>query len=326
VGPRKPLQDSVQKPAQESQRQNGDVLNQAAYQKPRPRRAEGGIRARTQKAEAAINWWARRWLRAMENLVDIRRLQRGRSYARQGQVLSFEEIPNGISARVQGSRLKPYRVTVQLDPLSHNQWDQVMDVLAGQAIFAAQLLAGEMPNNIEEAFSAAGENLFPVRAGDVLTSCSCPDWANPCKHIAALHYVLADRFDEDPFLIFRMRGRSQEQILAGLSKRRGGESTSQPVEEEQPAFEEPEYNLGDFLPDFWNGSHSLEDFSVKIQPASIPLPVLKRLGEADFAPQFSLSEELGPAYEAISQGAQLIAFHSTDMDSSLNGNDNGGNG
>ena len=89
--------------------------------------------------------------------------------------------------------------------------DEALDALAEQAIFTAQLLAGEMPQDIEEAFEEAGASLFPKKRGDLETECSCPDYANPCKHIAATHYILGERFDEDPFLIFRLRGRTQEE-------------------------------------------------------------------------------------------------------------------
>ncbi len=156
----------------------------------------------------------------MEGLVDQARLQRGRSYARSGQVLSIVETQNGIEARVQGSRPKPYDVTIQVTPLNDRQWDLVIDALSEQALFTAQLLAGEMPGNIEDAFNAAGVSLFPNQTGDLSSDCTCPDWANPCKHVAATHYILGDRFDDDPFLLFRMRGRTQEEILEALRQRR----------------------------------------------------------------------------------------------------------
>ena len=96
--------------------------------------------------------------------------------------------------------------------------------MAEQAIFTAQLLAGEMPQDIEQAFEAAKVSLFPSRHDDLKTECSRPDYANPCKHVAATHYILGERFDEDPFLIFRLRGRTQEQVMAALRKRRSEEA------------------------------------------------------------------------------------------------------
>src|SRR6266545_2609872 len=113
-----------------------------------PIRTNQGIKARSQRGAFSKNWWARRWIEAMEGLVDPARLQRGRSYARTGQVLSIQETQNGIEARVQGSRPQPYKVSIQVTPLTDAQWEQVIDALSEQALFTAQLLAGEMPGNI----------------------------------------------------------------------------------------------------------------------------------------------------------------------------------
>jgi uncharacterized Zn finger protein len=275
----------------------------------KPRKAHGGIRARSENGEFARNWWAQRWIEAMERLVRKPRLQRGQRYARMGQVLSMEEMHHSIHARVQGSRAKPYKVTIEVAPLSDRQWEKVLDVLSGQAIFAAQLLAGEMPAQIDGAFAAAGVSLFPNHAGDLKTACSCPDWANPCKHVAAVHYILGDRFDEDPFLLFRLRGRTQEQILEGLRKRRTNEA-EQPVEEleEEEPTEEGIPALEETLDYFWETANDLDSFAVNVKPPVFPLPILKRLGDPDFPGQIPLEEVLGDAYHIISQFALAIAF------------------
>lgn len=271
-----------------------------------PRQARGGIKARSATGEFGKNWWAKRWLSAMERLMDGARLQRGRRYARMGQVLSMNEVNGGITARVQGSRPQPYKVTIRIESFSDEQWEKVLDVLAAQALYTAQLLAGEMPPTIEDAFAAADVSLFPARGGDLMTECSCPDWANPCKHIAATHYILGDRFDEDPFLILRMRGRTQEEILQSLRQRRAGQAE---VEEELPPEPEAVKLLEEEdLAHFWEIGPGLENFSVNIQRPPIPLPMLKRLGEPDFARQHPLEDNLGPAYEAASQAALILAY------------------
>lgn len=282
----------------------------------RPRKAKGGIKARSEEGEFAKNWWAKKWLQAMERLTYTARLQRGQRYARSGQVTSLNEGEGGVIAKVQGSRAAPYKVTISLKPFTSRQWEKVLEVFASQAIFAAQLLAGEMPENIEEAFSAAGVNLFPVRSGDLATHCTCPDWANPCKHVAAVHYILGDRFDEDPFLLFRLRGRSQEQILDGLRKRRNGEI----IEEEIPPEDEAEVEESERIPrleenmeQYWNLQAPLDEFSVNIQPPAITLPALKRLGEPDLATKLPLQEILSDAYIAVSQAALTIAYHTFEL-------------
>ncbi len=273
----------------------------------RPRRARGGIQARSQRGSFGKNWWARRWINAMERLVDARRLSRGQHYARSGQVLSMDEAGGGITARVQGSRPAPYKISIRVTPLTNSQWRKVLDQLADQAIFAAQLLAGEMPADIEEAFSAAGVSLFPNRLDDLQTSCTCPDYANPCKHVAAAHYILGERFDDDPFLLFRMRGRTQEEILAELRQRRAGKDAPPPDEEEVPLADDAPL-LEESIENYWEAGPQLEGFSVQVRPPVIPLPVLKRLGEPEAAGHITLQGQLEDAYQAITQFALSLAF------------------
>jgi uncharacterized Zn finger protein len=276
----------------------------AYYQPTRPIETDEGIKARSRRGAFAKNWWADQWIRALERLMDSGRLSRGRTYARKGQVLSIEEKGDGIEARVQGSRRTPYRVTIQLTPLTDDQWALVVEALAEQALFAAQLLSGEMPTDIEEAFKIAGVSLFPEKHGDLVTNCSCPDWANPCKHVAATHYILGERFDEDPFLLFRLRGRSQEQILGALRESRAGEAMLDEDEDEVVEV----IPLEESLAHFWEMGQSLEDLSVAIRPPSTETPLLKRLGEANFVPGPGLLSLLTPAYQAITQSAQKIAY------------------
>ena len=278
------------------------------YERTRPRVAEDGIKARNQRGAFAKNWWATHWIEAMERLVDSGRLSRGRSYARRGQVLSIEESRGGIAARVQGSRPKPYKITIHVAPLSDAQWDQVVDALAQQALFAAQLLAGEMPQEIENAFQAAGVSLFPARGSDLTTDCSCPDYANPCKHVAATHYILGERFDEDPFLLFRLRGRTSEQILQSLRARRAGIQSLESAEEAPDVGVPLEETLGRF----WELGDSSEPFAVAIRRPALEMPLLKRLGEPAFVPEPGLQSLLAPAYHAISEAALELAFGDED--------------
>jgi len=277
------------------------------YFKPtKPREVEGGLKARSQRGSFGKSWWAGRWIAALERLMDAGRLTRGRSYARKGQVLSIEETGDGIAARVQGSRAKPYKISIQVTPLTDAQWEKVIDALAEQALFTAQLLAGEMPQDIEQAFSAAGVSLFPAKRGDLQTDCSCPDYANPCKHVAATHYILGERFDEDPFLLFRLRGRTQEQILQALRQRRAGQME---MIEDEPVESETVAPLEDCLGHFWELGAPLESIPVSIRPPAVEMPLLKRLGEAAFIPEPGIESLLQAAYQAIGQEAIRAAFH-----------------
>ncbi len=270
----------------------------------KPLAAQDGIKAVSQRGAFAKNWWAAQWIEALERLVDSGRLSRGRSYARKGQVLSIGETKNGVAARVQGSRSTPYKISIQVAPLSDAQWEKVLDALAEQAIFTAQLLAGDMPRDIDAAFKTAGVSLFPERRGDLTTDCSCPDFANPCKHVAATHYILGERFDEDPFLLFRLRGRTQEQILQGLRQRRAGQDLPE-EEEDAPEMFIP---LEETLDHFWEAGQSLAGLTVAVRPAAIEMPLLKRLGEAAFVPAPGLQSILRPAFQKISSAAQAAAY------------------
>ena len=276
------------------------------YFKPtKAKEVKDGIKVRSKRGAFAQNWWAKRWIAALERLVDSGRLSRGRTYARKGQVISIDETKDGVKAKVQGSRKTPYKVKIQINPLQDAKWEKVFDALSEQAIFTAQLLAGEMPQEIESAFEAAKVSLFPSRRGDLMTDCSCPDYANPCKQVAAAHYILGERFDEDPFLIFRLRGRTQEDVMAALRERRAGD-----VEFGEEEVEEPEIiiPLEEQIDQFWNFSIPLDGFSVSIRPPTIDMPLLKRLGEASFVPKPGIESLLKNAYQRISEMAIEIAY------------------
>lgn len=187
-----------------------------------PIRVEGGLRARTRRGTIGRSWWSRRFIEVLESFGLHGRLARGRAYARRGQVLALEISAGEVTATVQGSRPEPYRVRIGLAPLPDRAWAAAEQALARQAIYAARLLSGQMPPDIEEVFAASGAPLFPRVQADLRMSCSCPDPAVPCKHVAATFYLLAEAFDDDPFRILHWRGRSRQELLARLRVRRGG--------------------------------------------------------------------------------------------------------
>ena len=183
------------------------------YEYTQPRKTRGGIKAQSRRGSFGESWWARRWIEVLESFDIGARLSRGRSYARRGQVLSVEIEKGTVTARVQGSRAQPYRVGIKVKALTSVDWESLAEALSTRAIFAARLLAGRMPENIEEVFRDAGLSLFPIDSSDLETDCSCPDWSNPCKHIAAVYYLLGEEFDRDPFLIFKLRGIDREELI-----------------------------------------------------------------------------------------------------------------
>ncbi len=187
----------------------------------RPIRVEGGVKARSKRGAIGEQWWSRRFIGVLESYGMSGRLARGRSYARAGQVLDFELAQGKVTAQVQGSRVRPYQVRIGVLPLTTAQWRRVLQQLASQALFRAKLLAGEMPHEIEEVFAECGTPLFPRSAADLDMHCSCPDWGVPCKHLAAVCYVLAEEFDRDPFGMLAWRGKGRDELLTALRKIQG---------------------------------------------------------------------------------------------------------
>ena len=174
--------------------------------------------------------------------------------------------------------------------------------MASQALFAAKLLAGEMPTNIEEAFHAVHLSLFPTAASDLETDCSCPDWANPCKHIAAVYYLLAERFDEDPFLIFKLRGRNKEQIISTLRTKRIETlpSESVPSSASDAAHDDNVPLLENNLDTFWQAGEGLTTFTINPDTPRIDKAILKRLGDAPFTIDGrNLTALLSRAYDMV---------------------------
>jgi len=189
---------------------------------------------------------------------------------------------------VQGSRVTPYQVTIGLEPFTQLAWAKAEVVLAEQAIFSARLLAGEFPPDLEDVFAGIGAPLFPRRLGDLTMQCSCPDHAVPCKHLAAVFYLLAERFDTDPFLILRWRGRSRDDLLARLRELRGDEA---------PSSTTPVFADGDEpLPDARSGEPGPGALTPPIGGATHALP---RLLAADGPP---------PASDLTAIGAGAMSF------------------
>jgi uncharacterized Zn finger protein len=181
---------------------------------------EHGLKMR----KAGTTWWGLRWIEALERVLsgDAGRLTRGKTYARAGRTHDLSVHAGTISAKVTGTRRTPYDVVIALSQLTDEVWERAVASMAERAQFAAELLAGRMPEPIDDVFRAAGASLFPVARSELSTTCSCPDWGDPCKHVAATHYVLGEALDADPFLLFELRGRDKARVLAGIRAARAG--------------------------------------------------------------------------------------------------------
>lgn len=228
------------------------------YKRRRPKPVRGGIKAQSRGGRFGQSWWAGRWNEVLEGYGIGERLNRGRSYARRGQVASIDISRGLVTARVRGSM--DYEVRIEMQTLGEAQWEGVAKAMFARPAAAASLLAGQMPEDAEGVFEELGLNLFPRRM-DLETDCTCPDWSNPCKHIAAVYLLLAEEFDRDPFLIFRLRGIERRRLLrmSGLkdkaAKRAGRKSPLYKAvtrsSRVKPLPTDPD--------DFWRGGVGIED-------------------------------------------------------------------
>jgi uncharacterized Zn finger protein len=266
--------------------------------------------------QASREWWSQRWLELLDSYRFKKRLERGRNYARQGNVLSIDFQGAKVLARVQGSEAEPYKVSLSLDSFNEEQWNYIVETMSQKAIFAAKLLAGEMPQNIEEVFTSNGLSLFPFTLADVHSRCSCPDQANPCKHIAAVYYQLGDRFSEDPFVLFQLRGRTKEQIISDLRQLRSV-NTEVPEVETSELKEQTSQNQHTNIDSFWQYHESLEPSLVVITPSTSET-VLDVLGAIPLAKEEEnlasltasdvVMKYLDTLYKDVSQKAMLSAM------------------
>ena len=248
------------------------------YESAGPIAVEGGIKAKSKRGAIGEQWWSRRFIAFLESSGMSGRLQRGRAYARRGQVLEFALHAGKITARVQGSRPQPYQVSITVRALTAAQWRAVEARLASQALFRARLLAGEMPAEIEQVFADCGVPLFPEPSRDLTMSCNCPDWSVPCKHLAAVCYVLAEAFDADPFALLAWRGKRRDDLLAALrGKTAGGgrgTDTERPTTAGSPALtvlaDVTAPPLEETLADFW--SPGLSQARLRALPPSSATP------------------------------------------------------
>lgn len=266
---------------------------------------EHGIKIKS----AGQTWWGQRWIEALERMAPEYklRLARGKTYARAGRTHDLTVQAGIVTAKVTGSRAQPYDVELKVAQLNAAAWKTAIETMAKKAQFAAELLAGEMPQAIDEAFESAEVSLFPVRASDLETECSCPDWANPCKHVAATHYVLGEALDRDPFLLFELRGRSKSQVLRELRAARSGVEAQQDQPEEQPI---PAIRLENLSTEDYDAPRApLPTLHMEFEAPKAQAAILKQLGKppgwmGDDAP----AEVLAPLVRAAAERARSIAL------------------
>jgi uncharacterized Zn finger protein len=260
-------------------------------------------------------WWVERWLDLLNSYHFKKRLERGRSYAREGNVLMIDFADSKAKATVQGSDSEPYRVSIALDSFSKEDWNFAIAKMSEKAVFSAQLLAGEMPESIEAVFTQSGLSLFPFTLNEVRSRCNCPDKANPCKHIAAVYYQLGDRFSEDPFIIFQLRGRTKTQIIERLRQIRSQAAASKPAMEDGKPILNPvatSEGVGDkTVKGFWQYDEPLESSLVAIVPPTKQKTALEILGKMPLPPVDAevVEQYLKEVYQTTGQQALMSALN-----------------
>lgn len=267
-------------------------------------------------AQMSRTWWGQKFIAALEDFTDSGRLSRGRSYARGNKVKNFDIIEGSVVAQVRGS-VNPYfgvykeplyTTAIEFQPISKAKWAAIIALIASKASLISRLMLNEIPETIEEPFAALGLGLMPRGAKDFDTRCSCPDYSNPCKHIAGVHYLLAAQIDQDPFLLFELRGLSRADLQAELAKSPLGEALSQElqaqVQEPVPAtsyYPKPELVAvaEQSLKDFWQGEQRSQPPDSEEITSGVPAILIKKQG--DFPPFWQRDNSFIGAMEELYQ-------------------------
>jgi uncharacterized Zn finger protein len=248
-------------------------------------------------AKFSRTWWGKRFIEALEEFSDSARLGRGRSYASNGKILEYKIDKNKITAKVKGS-INPYfgvykepryNTTIEITPIDKTSWAKAIKYISSKASFVSKLLMNEVPENIESAFADLGLHLLPHNQKDFKTSCSCPDWSNPCKHIAGVYYLVASQLDHNPFILFELRGLSKEELQAELIKSPLGQAlSSELAAKEIPLVSATSYytkiekvTVTDKINprEFWLGTKRLPSTVEAAEQASIPAILVKKQGD-----------------------------------------------
>lgn len=263
--------------------------------------------------------WSQRWQSLLSSMGYD--LNRGRSFLRRGRLQEIEVRPGVISATLEDTDRGVCQVEVLLPVLRDEAWNRILDELSGQALFAAQLLAGELPESVDAHFQAADASLLPADGEDLDGICSCcADWELPCKHVTAALYALGQMLDEDPWALFRLRGRTRQQVLQALRARRSDMGDASPVVASAPedGVASPFGNLdhsqsgpplSSQMDEFWGKGRKLDRIHHTIAPPNIRLMILRRLGHPPFSEDsLETYDALAEIYERVSEAALNLAF------------------
>ncbi|MGJ0484248.1 MAG: SWIM zinc finger family protein [Methylomicrobium sp.] len=246
---------------------------------------------------AIRTWWGQRFIQALESFTDSSRLARGRAYANNDRIRSWQRQGSVVSAQIRGN-INPYygvykepiyKTRITFQTIDAEQWRQLIQMLGSRAAFISRLLLNEVPDTIEDVFRTLKLNLLPYSHKDLKTDCSCPDYANPCKHIAGLYYFIAAQLDRDPFLLFELRGLERDELQKQLRKTPLGQALAAAIGEQDAGFDSVDsyFTRATTQPlaprmtpgDFWHGQRRLPESLPQTTATVIPALLIKKGGD-----------------------------------------------
>lgn len=290
-------------------------LPRADYVSEKPRRVRGGIKLSDASWTLGMHWVARRWLDLLEASASPDIIRQGADYARKGQTRTLRIEPGRVSASVQGRVSPAYRVVIESPVITPEQWENVIRLMGDQAIHAARLLSGELPGALDELFQTLNLSVPPTNPGDLHASCNCSDavagqvW---CKHACCAALLTAQELQNNPFLIFTLRGMPGEVLAERLRERRSSGTSANTRARVGGLASVPGVDAGvpleSELERFWEAGPSLSAIQTPLRPPEVSNAILRRLGPSPFAEgKFPLVGLLATCYETISQWAIAAA-------------------
>jgi len=278
------------------------MMNRRSGAPPRGAAPSGGNRS----------WWSGRWLRALSAWLGPTLLATGRLYVRRDQVKDVNVDVGAVSATVYEPTGGAYHVRIGVTTFPDEVWEKAVRLMSQKVAYAASLANDEIPRDVEDVFRGAGVGLFPERRAEFDAECTCPEWATYCAHVAAVLMLLGDMLDEDPFILFLLRGRTREQLMAELRTSRsmlgaGGEAVG-PLGRTSlggVALEEP---LQSCVDRYWSMGKEVEGLQIRVRPPEVDLEVIKLLGVPSFVSEEGLLQRMARVYRAVSQRALDVAY------------------
>lgn len=320
----------------------------------KPRRVRGGVKISTTEQASlwSESWAAQRWVRLIEQAAPGKRAVEGLEYASLGQTKSLIVEAGVAQGLVQGRAERAYQAKLTVAAFSSDQWEKVVHVMTDQAVYAAKLLAGDLPTNIEEVFVPLGLKLFPSDATEVGFSCTCVEFQGEereaaakkaagepselkwCKHLACTAYLLAQKLSSDPFLMFKLRGLDGTELLERLRHSRAIANSSKTNPSvyagRVPGVSDTGAVGFEATKDFWELPAEVEQLEAPIVAPPVSHPLLRRLGPSPLAVEnvksgqalatFPLVGLLASCYEVISEATLKEERESAQGEETADGN------